>query len=278
MTTPAATGLTPSATIRFRRRVYAHYEKHGRDFPWRHTNNPYHILVSEVMLQQTQAVRVVSKYSDFITRFPDLQALAKACATDVLIAWQGLGYNRRALNLHRIAKVVCADHGGNLPRDVGQLRALPGIGPYSAAAIRTFAFNELEVFVETNIRTVYLHEFFPETEHVRDRAIMPYIDATLDRTNPRRWYQALMDYGAALKERDNASRRSAHHRPQDRFRGSRREARGEILRTLLRNGPLTRDELACSIETWEDRHAHALASLQRDGLVIKRDSVFSAVT
>jgi A/G-specific adenine glycosylase len=266
--------LDQANVAEFRRRVYAHYEAHGRDFPWRHTTNPYHILVSEVMLQQTQTSRVVQKYLIFIERYPSVEALASASAADVLGTWQGLGYNRRALNLHRASHILLAEHGGHVPQDEKQLACLPGIGPYSAAAISAFAFDLPTVFIETNIRTVYLHEYFPEVEKVRDRDLLPLVEATLDRESPRRWYQALMDYGAMLKESGNPSRRSAHHRQQSRFEGSRREARSVILRNLLSLGPLAAADLRSRAAMPLERFDDALASLLRDGLVEELESKY----
>jgi A/G-specific adenine glycosylase len=155
---------------------------------------------------------------------------------------------------------------------------LPGIGRYSAAAIRAFGFNLPELFIETNIRTAFIHEFFPEAMAVRDRDILPLVEASIDQANPRRWYQALMDYGAMLKRGSNPSRRSAHHRPQSRFHGSRREARGIILRTLLHEGPTTQVELKQRIAGWDSRFDDALGSLARDGLVAMRGEAISAAT
>ena len=270
----------PEASVleRFREAVYAHYEQHGRDFPWRHTTNPYHILVAEVMLQQTQTGRVVNKYCAFVERFPDFETLARARPADVLEAWQGLGYNRRALALHTIAQSICSDFGGRMPQEKEALRAMTGIGAYTAAAIRAFAFNLPETFIETNIRAAFIHEFFPEASSVSDAEILPLVEATMDRTNPRRWYQALMDYGAMLKESDNPSRRSAHHHPQSRFEGSRRQARGIILRTLLHDGPTPAQTLASAIAEWDSRFDDALETLKRDGLVVDRGTVISVVS
>jgi len=271
--TPA---LDDGAVAAFRQRVYEHFERHGRDFPWRHTTDPYRVLVSEVMLQQTQTQRVVPKYQAFTQRFPDVAALAAAPADAVLTAWQGLGYNRRALALQAAARAVIAMHGGAIPSAYDALLALPGVGPYTAAAVRAFAFNLPDSFVETNIRTVFIHEFFPDAERVRDPELLPLVARTVDLDNPRRWYQALVDYGAMLKESGNAARRSAHHHPQSRFEGSRRQARGIILRSLLRDGPAHREALVARIPEWDARFEDALATLEQDGLVSRRDSTFTA--
>jgi A/G-specific adenine glycosylase len=266
------------AVTRFRSLVYANYEQRGRDFPWRLTTDPYHILVAEVMLQQTQTGRVTAKYRGFTARFPDFATLAAARPEDVLREWQGLGYNRRALALYTTAQKVCSEFDGQLPREKDKLRSLPGIGAYTAAAIRAFAFNLPDAFIETNIRTVFIHEFFPGEERVSDTDILPLVEATLDRTEPRRWYQALMDYGAALKRYGNPSRRSRGHRPQGRFKGSRREARGIILRTLLRNGPTTTAALVTGIAGWDGRFDEALSTLKSDGLIVQEGTTISIVS
>ena len=276
-TNHAVSGESPDVAS-FRRTVYAHYEANGRDFPWRHTSEPYHILVSEVMLQQTQTARVAPKYTEFITRFPDFVALANAPVADILRAWQGLGYNRRALALQMAAQQVVHLHDGRLPENKNDLLALPGIGQYSASAIRAFAFNQPDSFLETNIRAVFIHHFFPGKSKVTDKELMPLVEAALDKDNPRLWYQALMDYGAALKESDNASRRSAHHRPQSRFSGSRREARGIILRLLLTHGHMSLTELRTHITEWDDRFQEALKTLQTDGLLTEDPEGFSPPT
>jgi len=270
----SASAIDDNAVREFRQRVYEHFESHGRDFPWRHTTDPYRVLVSEVMLQQTQTSRVVPKYEAFLRQFPDAAALAAAPTEAVLNTWQGLGYNRRAVALQAAARAVVSEHGGAVPSAYEALLALPGVGPYTASAVRAFAFNLPDAFIETNIRTVMLHDFFPGRERVTDAEVLPHVAETVDRENPRRWYQALMDYGSMLKEGDNASRRSAHHRPQGRFEGSNRQARGLILRSLLHDGPSTRDLLAGRFDRLPSRFDEALATLQRDGLVCERDGAY----
>ena len=254
--------------------VHDHYQRHGRDLPWRRTSNPYRILVAEVMLQQTQVDRVVPKYLAFIDRFPDFASLASASPSDVLREWQGLGYNRRALALHRAAQNVVESHGGFLPQDKPTLMSLPGIGSYSASAIRAFAFNQPDAFIETNIRTVFIHHFFPRAERVTDAEILPLVEMAIDRDNPSRWYQALMDYGVHLKQQDNASRRSAHYRSQTGFEGSLRQARGEVLRVLLDEGTLTFDRLRAAIPTWDGRYADALDAMVKEEVVKERDGKY----
>lgn len=253
----------------FQKTVRAHYARAKRDLPWRRTTIPYRILVSEIMLQQTQVDRVMPKYRSFLKRFPSVRALARAPLSDVLREWQGLGYNRRARALHACAKEIVAQHRGRIPTTYEELVPLPGIGPYTAGAVLAFAYNIPTVLIETNIRTAYLHHFFPEREGVRDAELLPYIDATLDQQQPREWYAALMDYGAHLKRTEgNANVRSRHYTKQSRFRGSDREVRGAILRALARaERPQTSATLARA--TGMPQVAAQLASLVRDGLVVK---------
>ncbi len=232
------------AVARFRRRVYAHYRRHRRVLAWRETRDPYAILVSEVMLQQTQVARVSRYYPRFLERFPEAAALAVAPVRAVLEQWSGLGYNRRALALQRAAQAVVREHGGAVPADRGALLRLPGIGPASAGALLAFAFDRPAVFIETNVRRVYLDQFFPAAAAVPDRALLPLVERTVDRRRPRRWYYALMDYGAALARGGaNPNRRSAHYARQSPFAGSTRQLRGLIVRLLTERRCLSCREL-----------------------------------
>lgn len=210
-----------------------------RDLPWRRTRDPYQIWISEVMLQQTQTTRVDGRWQRWLERFPTPTALAAAAPADVLEEWQGLGYNRRALSLHRAAQAVAA-LGGELPAETAALESLPGVGPATAAGIRAFAFDLPSIYLETNVRTVLLHELFRGEERVSDRALAPILaetcppDASNPDDDPRTWYYALLDYGAYLKRSvPNPSRRSAAHARQSRFEGSHRQKRAELLRVLL---------------------------------------------
>ena len=240
----AAGRVTPAAVRRFRRHLYRFYHDQGRQLPWRDTADPYHILVSEIMLQQTQVARVALKYEPFIQAFPDVSSLARAPLRDIMARWQGLGYNRRALALQGIARRLVAEFQGRLPASVDTLRTFPGIGEATAGALAAFAFNQPVVFIETNIRRVFLHCFFPGKSGVRDREILPLVDQTLDREQPRPWYYALMDYGAMLKRAaPNPNRRSAHHQRQAPFAGSDRQIRGLILKALLKSPALSLEAL-----------------------------------
>ncbi len=225
---------------KFRKIILSYWRRHGRhDLPWRKTTDPYAILVSEVMLQQTQVSRVIEKYRAFLKAFPTFHRLASVSPRAVLKVWQGLGYNRRALMLQRCAQAVVREHGGKLPRNHETLQALPGIGPYTAGAILAFAFNVPHPVIETNIRRVYLHHYFPGKKKVADTKLLPIITRTLDTKNPRRWYGALMDYGAYLAtQTENPNRRSRHYTRQAKFEGSVRQLRGRVLTALLRGGTL----------------------------------------
>lgn len=226
--------LSTNSKIRaLRNRVRKYFAKHGRALPWRKTHDPYRILVSEIMLQQTQVDRVVPKFEAFIQKFPTVHKLAKAPLSSVLKQWQGLGYNRRARMLHSAAQAIVTKHKGKFPKDMDALIALPGVGRYTAGAVRVFAWNAPEILVETNTRTVFIHHFFPKRKKVSDRELIPYMQCALDTKHPRLWYSALMDYGTHLKKTvPNPSRKSTHHTKQKPFKGSDREIRGAILKML----------------------------------------------
>jgi A/G-specific adenine glycosylase len=259
--------------LSFRRTIYGHFREQGRTFPWRDTRDPYAILVSEFMLQQTGTQRVLLKYGPFLQQFPDFAALAAAPLQEVLAAWQGLGYNRRALALKRLARQVAAEHGGRLPRDEAVLRTLPGIGPATAGALAAFAFNRPAVFLETNIRRVFLHFFFAGCNGVKDGQILPLAGQTLDRRRPRMWYSALMDYGAWLKAQGpNPNQRSRHYARQGPFAGSDRELRGLILKTLLAHAPLTCEDLVRLVGREPARVRRQVALLEAEGFLDRREA------
>jgi A/G-specific adenine glycosylase len=252
-----------------RTEIKKYYAKFKRDLPWRRNITPYRVVVSEIMLQQTQVARVARTFDPFIRKFPSFAALAKSPTVAVLRQWQGLGYNRRALNLHRLAQIVVKKHHGHLPCTYEELVELPGIGPNTAGSILAFAFDIPRAFIETNIRSVYIHFFFPKTEKregrkackkIHDDQLMPFIESTLAgamkdgavgtsskknlfHNNPREWYYALMDYGVFLKRTlPNPSRHSVHHVHQSKFEGSNRQLRSRILRFVM-SGPRTISEI-----------------------------------
>lgn len=218
---------------KFQTLVWNFYKKNKRTLPWRATKDPYKILVSEVMLQQTQADRVVAYYKKWITRFPNFTSLAGAKFSEIYPYWQGLGYNRRALALQKLAKEVVKKYHGKLPLGIRQLEELPGIGPYTARAVSIFAFNRPLTCIETNIRRVFIHHFFEDTEVVSDEEILPLMELMLPTKKSRAWHWALMDYGAYLKSTiPNPNRRHSSYRVQPKFEGSLRQIRGSVLRAL----------------------------------------------
>ena len=268
-------GPTDAVVACFRDLVLDYYQHHGRRMPWRETTDPYRVLISEVMLQQTQVDRVRPRYDTFLETFPTVEALAAAPASEVLRAWQGLGYNRRALALQAAAIRIVTEHEGRVPDDPSELVTLPGIGPATAAAIAVYAFNRPEVFIETNVRRVFLHCFFPGHEKIRDTELLPLVRRALDPDHPREWYWALMDYGTHLaKTLPNPNRRSAHHAVQARFEGSRRQLRGRVLAALLGAGPLTLGAIAGAAGASPDRVAPVLAQLAAEGFVAEDGPIY----
>jgi len=263
--TPEPPGLTPDE---FRGRIYRFYQANRRDLPWRDIRDPYRILVSEFMLQQTQVTRVRDKYEPFITRFPDFATLHASPVEELLREWQGLGYNRRALALKKTASRVMTEWAGVLPDNEEDLRSFPGVGKATAAAVLAFAFGKPSVLIETNIRRVFIHCFFHDFPVVTDREILPLIEETLDRENPRDWYYALMDYGAYLgKTRENPNRRSRQYKKQSPFDGSVRQVRGRILSFLVKNGEKKIEDLYREIGLPEERIDSVLTSLLNEGFI-----------
>lgn len=251
----------------FKRIVWDYYQQNKRDLPWRKTDNPYHILVSEVMLQQTQVSRVLIKYPIFISQFPNFKQLAQASIKDILQAWQGMGYNRRALYLKRVAEIVEEQYKGNLPDNPVILDSFPGIGGATAASIAAFAFNKPTVFIETNIRRVFIHYFFKDKSEIDDKQILALVQKTVDTKNPREWYWALMDYGSYLgKITDNPNKKSKHYTIQTQFEGSDRQIRGEILKLLLKKS-LTEKELLKIIKREPNKIKNLLQNLKSEKFI-----------
>ena len=264
----SGTILTKHAIRRFRRVVLDNYRLHRCEFPWRQTADPYRIFVSEIMLQQTQTDRVLPKYEEFVAAFPDFASVADAPQKEILQAWQGLGYNRRALALKKSAEIVERDYRGLLPASADKLLALPGVGKYTAAAVLAFAFNQPVVFIETNIRAAFIHHFFADRSDVRDAEIVPLVEQTVDRSNPREWYYALMDYGVVLKKTHRGvGRRSAHYQRQSRFAGSNRQLRGRVLKLLLGRPGVTARALARELCADAERLRKVLDEMKAEGFV-----------
>jgi len=255
--------------------VWKYYRQHGRHgLPWRCPPepigdfDPYKILVSEVMLQQTQVLRVIPKYEAFLKQFPTVQLLAEAPLSAVLRTWNGLGYNRRAKFLHQAAQRIVIEHSGKLPMSTHELVKLPGIGSNTAGAVLAYAFNIPAVFLETNIRTVYIHHFFPDQTDIPDKEILRVAQVHLDSQYPRQWYWALMDYGAHLKRTvGNLNRSSQSYAKQSKFEGSKRQLRGKALQLL---GERSYDEAELQDILADDRAASVVGDLLCEGLIQKQ--------
>ncbi len=267
--------------VSFQQTVWQFYEAHGRqDLPWRlpapdGSFDPYHIMVSEIMLQQTQVPRVIPKYHDFLAMFPTIEDLAAASLGDVLRVWNGLGYNRRAKFLWQAAQVLSSQYNGVFPNEPKALVALPGIGVNTAGAILAYAYNLPAVFIETNIRTVFIHHFFADQLDVEDKEITVLVRETLDKKRPREWYWALMDYGSYVKQTvGNKSRTSKAYVKQLAFKGSNRQLRGALIRALL-DRPQTDQELHAAFA--DERLDGTLAQLVSEGLVQEQGGRFSII-
>jgi A/G-specific adenine glycosylase len=258
----------PPTTLAFQKFALGYFKKHGRDFPWRETKDPYKVLVSEVMLQQTQTERVVVKYAEFLKAFPTWKALSEATPADVVKVWMGLGYYRRAFNLHKAAQCVVQEHGGVPPQTAEGLRNLPGVGPYTAAAVAAFAFGEPAPMIETNIRSVYLYTFYPQVCAVSDKQILQKVEETLYKRDPRSWFYALMDLGVELKKHTKGiNQRSKHHVKQSKFNGSLRQVRAAVLRAIAEGESLRRADIARKLSYDTEKIEAAIAALQSDGLI-----------
>jgi len=252
----------------FQKAIYDYFALYRREFSWRNTTNPYHIVVSEIMLQQTQTHRVKDKFEQFINKFRTIETLANASLGEVLSVWQGLGYNRRAQSLHILAQRVITEFNGIIPQTPTLLQTFKGIGSATASSICAFAFNSSTVFIETNIRAVFIHAFFRNHNQVQDNELMTLVAQTLDHKNPRIWYYALMDYGVMLKKQfSNPSKKSAHHIVQSKFEGSDRQVRGQILKQLLKHTSLSLPEMVILINKDPKKIAKIAQDLVNEKLI-----------
>lgn len=266
--------LSELEIFQFRQKIKSFYHKNGRDFLWRKDITPYKVVVSEVMLQQTQVSRVAYKFNQWLLRFSNFEILSQASVQEVLFYWQGLGYNRRGLALHDFAKRVVSEFKGVVPSDPDVLKTFKNIGPNTAGSICAFAFNQPVVFIETNIRTVFIHEFFKDGKNIDDKQLLPLIAATVDDLYPRDWYYALMDYGAYLKKELKVSNiASKHYAKQSKFVGSNRQMRGLVIKILSQLGKLKLEELRelVLLELPENKHCleKVIEDLCKDGFLKK---------
>ena len=282
------------------------YGRRGRVLPWRATRNPYRILLSEIMLQQTQVSRVLQAYPRFLKTFPSIQAIARASQREVVIAWRGMGYNNRAIRLHRMARLLVALHRSRIPHEAAALRALPGIGPYTASAVLAFAFRQAVPVVDVNVHRVLSRIFFPlrHASETRTRAEIGHLAARLlPRQRAWVWNQALMDLGALVcRARRPAcaqcpvarecSSRTSMTRPGRRsrireksFHGiPNRIYRGRIIELLRQREAVQALDLGrCISRQFTPRNARWLESLlgglERDGLIrLRGEGLLSQVT
>lgn len=244
-----------------------------RDMPWRADTRPYYVMVSEIMLQQTQVDRVVPKFEAFIQAFPSVEALSKASLAEVLQLWSGLGYNRRAKFLHEAAKKIVGEYEGVFPSTLEGLTSLPGIGINTAGAILAYSFNARSIFIETNVRTVYFYHFFSDKEGVTDTELKAVLEATIDSEHPREWYWSLMDYGTYLKRQGISQNNKSHHyKKQSPLKGSVREVRGQILK-LLTIADFDESTMKARLDA-DERFDPALRSLLQEGLIGKTNQDF----
>jgi A/G-specific adenine glycosylase len=266
------TCITAGRCAAFRKKIYRYFAGNQRQFSWRKTRDPYHVFVSEVMLQQTQTSRVEEKFPAFMAVFPTVKHLAGAPLNAVLKVWQGMGYNRRVLFLQKAAREIMVRFGGNIPKTVEELESLPGIGPATARSIAVYAYNLPVVFIETNIRTIFIHEFFGGRDGVSDDEIRPLVEKTIDKKNPWKWYNALMDYGVMLKEKHaNPGRRSAHYTRQTPFAASDRKIRGQIIKLLTEKSSLTRKKMYDLTGSQPSRVDRCIDGLVKEGFLSCRE-------
>ena len=264
----------------FRRLVWSFYKKNKRSFPWRETKDPYKILVSEIMLQQTQTDRVIPYYKKWLNRFPDFKTLAVAKFSEIYPFWQGLGYNRRGLNLQKAAQKAIAEYKGKLPADIEVLEEFPGIGPYTARAVSIFSFNTPVACIETNIRRVFIYHFSPKKARVSDEEILKIAELALDKKNSREWHWALMDYGSHLRSTLSLSRggspnkRHKNYSIQPKFEGSLRQIRGAVLRNLMEK-KMTKAQLIKASASSADKAKIVILALEKEGLIKQNKKAYS---
>ena len=264
---------------KFQKLILTWHKKNKRDMPWRNTKDPYKILVSEVMLQQTQVARVLPKYKEFLKEFPTLTSLAQASDKKLLHVWAGLGYWKRALSLKKTAQIILKEYHGKFPKKPELLKKLPGIGPYTAGAVACFAFLNKDAFLDTNIRRVYLYFFFSEKNNISDRNILTIAKKSVWKKNSREWHYALLDYGAVILKDKKINKQSKHYTKQSKFEGSLRFFRTKIIRFLLDQPKQTAAIKKIERLLKESKSPYAstkiLSGLEKDGLIKKKRNSYS---
>lgn len=260
---------------RFQKKILTWYLKNKRDFPWRKTSNPYYILVSEIMLQQTQISRVLPKYKEFLCEFPNLKKLSLSSNKKLFQLWKGLGYWRRALFLREAAKTILNQYKGKFPKEAALLERLPGIGHYTARALLCFGFKHEEAFLDTNIRRIYLHFFFSKRKSVSDKEILKIAEKAVWKKDPKKWHYALFDYGALVLKDKKINKKSLHYHPQSKFQGSFRSFRTKTMHYLLLKNKTTHQHLESFLKREIKRakksylSKEVISSLLKDKLIKK---------
>lgn len=278
----AGVNITQTAIRQFQRHMFRWWETHRRDLPWRHTHDPYCILVSEVMLQQTQVSRVLPKYQEFLRAFPTVGALASSTPAQVLRYWKGMGYNRRALYLLKTAQTVVHEHSGIFPKTEKELLRLPGLGTYTARALLVFAYRQHTAAVDTNIRQIITHHFFQDKPQ-SSRLIQTVAEILVPKGKSWEWHQALMDYGATEMGKytvrfPRASAKEQHGKKLIPFRESNRFFRGRVI-DRLREGSISEKKLLSLFgrQYRKDQQflKHILHGLLKDSLLVQKRGILS---
>ncbi|MBF0431137.1 MAG: A/G-specific adenine glycosylase [Fibrobacteria bacterium] len=262
--------LTSKAKLLFQKKVLNWYKKNKRDLPWRKTRNPYTVLVSEIMLQQTQVDRVIGYYLKFIDRFPDTLTLSRARKRTLLSYWSGLGYNNRALNLQKLAQIVCKENNGIIPRNEQSLLKLPGIGPYTAHAVLAFAFNKPVPVLDTNIRRVLIYEFSLDEKTPLEELKALALDCIPEKKS-RIWHNALMDYGSMVVTARKTG--IAPLSKQGTFEGSDRWVRGNLVKLLLKSKRISVNSLTTQFD--ENQLRHVINKMLKEKLFILKNEYLS---
>ena len=277
-------------TKQFQRHILKWYRHNRRDLPFRtivrwHNNEPrypqklnrnltpYHILVSEIMLQQTQIPRVLEKFPQFIEAFPNWETLARTDTQKLFKIWQGMGYWRRAKYLRECAGAVENVYGGTLPKEPEALMTLPGIGHYTAHAVTCFAYQNPKAFIDTNIRRVFINAFFADKQNVTDKEILPIAQNAVWTPNPREWHYALMDYGSlVLGNTRSLNKQSRHYARQSKFEGSFRSYRAEVIRYLTQNKKASQKAIHTHLSNSPYKTKEILVALAKDNIIHKKGS------
>jgi A/G-specific adenine glycosylase len=256
--------ISNETIMKFQRKVFTFYQKQKRKLPWRTTHDPYKILVSEMMLQQTQVSRVITYYTSWVQQWPTVQRLANASRHEVLQCWMGLGYNTRAIRLRKAAHIIAKDFQGDVLQAMKHHEQIPGVGRYTSQAVLIFATNADLVTVDTNIRRIFIHEFgLPET--VSEKTVWELAQRCLPKGRSRDWHNALMDYGALHLTAQKTGVKPKTR--QSRFEGSDRQIRAKILRRLLKD-TVTFSELLTFLDIEQPRLERILQKMENERLVV----------